>query len=310
MSSSLSEQIKQQAKVLGFHKIGIARPDGYSESAVRLDTWLKRGYHAEMQWMEKRQAERSDITGYFPDVRSIIVVGMNYYTGLSADVMNSKYKISNYAWGTDYHLLVKSRLKALLTYITGQVESAEGICCVDTSPVMEKFWATRAGLGWQGKHTNLISNDYGSWLFLGEILLNIDLEYDPSFDTDHCGTCTACIDACPTNALEPYLLDSNKCISYLTIEKRGEIAGELADRMGDWIYGCDICQEICPWNRKFARKTKDVEFIARNAIAGKSGDDWENLTKDEFINLFSKSAIKRTKHHGLERNIKIAASKQ
>jgi len=177
---------------------------------------------------------------------------------------------------------------------------------VDTSPIMEKDWAQKAGLGWIGKHTNLITRDYGSWIFLGELLLDVELEYDNPFDDDLCGTCTACLDACPTDAFpEPYVLDSNKCISYLTIEHRGDLPTELEDKLSGWIYGCDICQEVCPWNQKFSQVTDEVTFQPRSDINERSLADWKKLTEEDFRVLFKKSAVKRTKYSGLKRNISL-----
>ncbi len=305
---SLSQKIKEQARALGFQKVGIAPAGPLDASAQRLAEWLERGFQNEMHWMTKRQAERADINKYYPEARSVIVVGMNYFTGRSSDEMKSSYKISNYAWGVDYHLLIKKRLKELLNYIETETEGVEGLCCVDTSPVLEKAWAQQAGLGWQGKHTNLITRDYGSWLFLGEIPVNIELEYDEPFPSDYCGDCMACINACPTGALKPYTLDAGKCISYLTIEHRGSIPEPQSGQMEGWIYGCDICQEVCPWNHKSTRPTDEVQFRILPEIKGMTDSDWRSLSEDRFQNLFSKSAIKRTKHSGLKRNIELNTS--
>ena len=220
--NDFTAEIKQKANELGFEKIGIAEVGPINKEKSNLEDWILRGNHASMDWIDKRKSERGNIYNYFPEAVSIISVGMNYFTGYSQKDLSSKLKFSNYAWGEDYHSVLKTRLRILLEWIKFASVEIEGIVCVDTSPVMEKVWAEKAGIGWQGKHTNLISRDYGSWLFLGEIILNISLKYDKPFTEDLCGSCTACIDECPPGALTDYEIDSNKCISYQTIEYRGE----------------------------------------------------------------------------------------
>ena len=209
-----SEYIKEKAYELGFHKVGIAKASQTKKEKKNLDEWLSQKKHGEMMWMEKRKSERGNIFNYFPEARTVVSLGYNYYLGKDQSHLESSYKFSNYAWGEDYHSVIKTKLFSLLKTINKKSPEAKGLVCVDTAPIMEKVWAQRAGLGWQGKHTNLISTDYGSWLFLGEIILDIDLEIDEPFSKDLCGTCTACIDACPTQALDEYVLDSSKCISY------------------------------------------------------------------------------------------------
>jgi epoxyqueuosine reductase len=258
-----------------------------------------------MQWMENRADERGDVAKYYPKAKSVISLGLNYFTG-NASLHPDVGKISNYAWGDDYHDLIKSRLYNLLSEIKSKYPKINGIACVDTSPIMEKDWAQKAGLGWIGKHTNLITRDYGSWIFLGELLLDVELEYDMPFDDDLCGTCTACLDACPTNAFpEPYVLDSNKCISYLTIEHRGDLPTELENKLSGWIYGCDICQEVCPWNITFSQISNENSFLPRENIQERRMPQWEKLTEQDFRTLFKKSAVKRTKYSGLKRNISL-----
>ena len=199
---------------------------------------------------------------------------------------------------------MKKRLIQLLKDIQERYPGVKGIACVDTSPVMEKVWAQRGGLGWIGKHTNLISRDYGSWLFLGELILDCDLEYDSPFEEDLCGSCTACMEACPTDAIgNEYVLDANRCISYLTIEHRGELPEEMANQLHGWMYGCDICQEVCPWNIKFGQKSEEIAFSPRSDIVKKTVDEWESLTEEEYKRIFRKSAIKRAKFEGIKRNI-------
>ena len=302
--SSLTNQIKKSAKGLSFSHIGFAKAKTYKEDYDHLNNWVDNGYHAQMEWIKKRILERSNILEYYPKAESIIIITQNYYTG-TANAEDDMGKISNYAWGNDYHLVIKKKLYQLLKKIQDYDPSLEGLVCVDTSPIMEKAWAQRAGIGWIGKHTNLITRDIGSWFFLGSIIINKKLEYDNFFKEDLCGTCTACIDDCPTGAIiAPYQLDSNKCISYLTIEHRGDLPIEYKDKLDGWIYGCDICQETCPWNKKFAEKTDSNDFKAREGIKDKKLIDWKNMSEEEYKKIFKKSAIKRTKYSGLMRNIK------
>ena len=305
--NKLSQRIKMKADELGFQKVGITKVEFSSENKLNLDKWISKGFHASMQWIENRKEERANIFNYFPDAVSLISVGMNYFSGNTQDDLKSKFKFSNYAWGEDYHSLIKDRLQILLKWIKNTSEEIEGVACVDTSPIMEKSWAQKAGLGWQGKHTNLISRDYGSWLFLGEIILNIPLDYDKPFIEDLCGSCTACIDACPTNAITSYQLDSNKCISYRTIEHRGEF-DENENNLDGWIYGCDICQEVCPWNEKFSKISPEKSFFPKTEILDWSEKKWMDLDDATFKKLFKGSAVKRTKFSGLQRNIKQNSS--
>ena len=297
-----SDFIKQKAHEIGFHKVGITNAANTKKEQVNLETWLSQEKHGQMNWMKKRKSERGNIYEYFPEVKTIISLGYNYYVGKSQSDIQSNYKISNYAWGDDYHDIIKTKLFSLLEEIKKQSLGIKGLVCVDTAPLMEKVWAQRAGLGWQGKHTNLISSDYGSWLFLGEILLDIELDIDEPFSEDLCGSCTACIDACPTQALDEYILDSSKCISYLTIEHRGEFF-EGQDDLDGWIYGCDVCQEVCPWNISFSKVSDESYFEPRDKIIDNTDEDWNNLNQSDFSTIFKKSAIKRTKFSGLKRNI-------
>ena len=300
--SDFTSKIKEKAIEIGFEKIGIARVESTNKAQSNLETWISKGRHASMEWIDKRKEERGNIYNYFPEAVSLISVGMNYYSGYSQKDLNSKFKFSNYAWGDDYHNVLKSRLKILLEWIRSSSADIKGVACVDTSPVMEKVWAEKAGLGWQGKHTNLISRDYGSWLFLGEIILNIPLKYDKPFMEDLCGTCTACIDECPPGALSEYEINSNKCISYQTIEHKGEFDNNSID-LDSWIYGCDICQEVCPWNKKFSKITQEKSFYPRDEIVGHSEKEWIKLNGEDFKKIFKGSPVKRTKHSGLKRNI-------
>jgi|TARA_B100000809_G_scaffold215332_1_gene220514 epoxyqueuosine reductase len=302
MSESLENCIKAKSHDLGFQKVGITRAVSTSEKKEKLETWLSRGHHGTMSWLAERKHERGDIFSYFPDVKSVISVGMNYYTGYGQSELNSDNKFSNYAWGEDYHDILKSRLYKLLNWLKIEIPDLNGIACVDTSPVMDKVWAQRAGLGWQGKHTNLITTDFGSWLFLGELLVNIELDYDEPFIEDLCGSCTACIDACPTQALGEYEIYAEKCISYLTIEHKGDFPDDNSE-LHNWIYGCDICQEVCPWNEKFSQVTIQNYFYPKKEILYWTNEDWERIDEEGFRKLFKGSAVKRTKYSGLSRNI-------
>ena len=299
----LKKFIQKTAAKLGFSHVGISSATHDNITIKHLDQWLNNGYHASMEWMKIRSGERSEICQYFPEIKSVISLSMNYFTGNTSHNDNIG-KISNYAWGDDYHMIIKPRLNDLLHTIKSKIPDTNGVVCIDTSPIMEKSWAQKGGLGWIGKHTNLITRDYGSWIFLGEILLDIELEYDKPFIEDLCGSCTACLDACPTNAFpEPYVLDSSKCISYLTIEHRGNLPVEMENKLYGWIYGCDICQEVCPWNIKFNRISEEIAFQPRSNLQERSLNDWSQLTQEEFKVLFKNSAIKRTKFTGLKRNI-------
>ena len=300
---NLSHNIKQKALELGFSKIGIAQAQFYKSDKINLNHWLDHGYHGSMDWIARRREEKADIFKYYPNAKSVISVALNYFTGNSKDYF-SNHKISNYAWGDDYHILLKSKLHILLDHIKNYDSSLNGICCVDTSPISEKVWAQRAGLGWIGKHTNLITKDFGTWVFLGEIVTDFELDYDKVFSTNLCGSCTACIEACPTDAIiEDYKLDANKCISYQTIENRKEIPDEFIGKMDDWIYGCDICQEVCPWNHRFSVISDEASFKPREFLKNNDINFIYKLNQQEFSKFFKNSAMKRTKHIGLKRNI-------
>ena len=302
MSESLENCIKAKSHDLGFQKVGITRAVSTPEEKEKLEIWLSRGHHGTMSWLAERKNERGDIFTYFPDVKSVISLGMNYYTGYNQSKLNSSNKFSNYAWGEDYHDILKSRLNNLLNWLKIEMPGLNGIACVDTSPVMDKVWAQRAGLGWQGKHTNLITKDFGSWLFLGELLVDIELDYDELFSEDLCGSCTSCIDSCPTQALGEYEIYAEKCISYLTIEHRGDFPDNRSE-LHNWIYGCDICQEVCPWNEKFSQVTVQNYFYPKKEILYWTNEDWERIDEEGFRELFKGSAVKRTKYSGLSRNI-------
>ena len=246
-----SKIIKQKAIELGFSKVGISRAEPTPKERKRLINWISNNKNGSMKWINDRRDERGNIHTYFKQAKSIISVALNYYTGVTQKNIKSDYKFSNYAWGDDYHKIIKKKLFTLLDWVRNHDKDISGVVCADTSPVMEKVWAQKSGLGWIGKHTNLITKDYGSWVFLGELILDVELEYDFSFEEDLCGSCSLCIESCPTQALEDYQIDSKKCISYLNIEYRGDFPENSNDLHG-WIYGCDICQNVCPWNIKFS----------------------------------------------------------
>lgn len=283
--------------------VGIVRAAELEPERERLQEWLSRGFQGEMRWMEREPAKRTDPRLLLPSARSVVVVALNYYTPHEHTNDPKSGKISRYSWGDDYHDVVGEKLKSLLGWIKEEWPEAEGKACVDIQPMMDKAWAARAGLGWIGKHSNLITREYGSWVFLGELLLNLELEYDTERMEDHCGSCTLCLEACPTNAItEPYVVDSNKCISYATIELRApELPENVAENLGGWLYGCDICQDVCPWNR-FEQPTAETRFEPRPGNVNANLSDIFELTPDTYSARFRRSAIKRAKLTGLQRN--------
>lgn len=303
--ASLTDSIKQKAIEIGFQKIGIVMVEPLASEGDRLSEWLARGFHGEMSWMEREPEKRSDPRILFPPAKSVIVVALNYYTPHKHGNDPNAGKISRYAWGDDYHDVLKGKLRVLLEWIKMQDAAAEGKICVDTAPIMDKAWAVRAGIGWLGKHSNVITTDYGSWIFIGEILLNLDLDYETETVPDHCGSCTMCLDACPTSAIvEPYVVDSRKCISYTTIELRSEtLPAEIEKNLEGWIYGCDICQDVCPWNR-FEKPTDELRFEPRNGETSIDLDQIVSLTPESYAARFRQTAIKRAKLTGLKRNAK------
>jgi len=296
----LTQSIKSKAHEIGFQKIGISSPDLPLLYNDCFDTWLSSGKNGTMKWLENRKEERKDIYEYFPIVKSVISVAINYYT----EIENQQVKFSKYAHGKDYHIIVKQKLEELLDYIKNELnQDTKGIACVDSSPVMEKQWAQRGGIGWQGKHTILINDEYGSWMFLGELLLDIPLEYDEPFTKDLCGTCTACIDACPTQALADYQLDATKCISYLTVELKSNFDADQKNKLNGWIYGCDICQQVCPWNIKKQKHTNENLFKSKNEITEYTLSEWLQIDDISFRNIFKDSPVKRIKYDCFMRNV-------
>jgi epoxyqueuosine reductase len=311
--TKFSLAIKERALLEGFHKVGIVRAEPLAEEASRLKEWLARGYHGEMSWMARDVEKRLDPREIFPQARSIVVVALNYYTPdqhhPDRHETSRTGKVSRYAWGDDYHDVLKAKLESLLSWIREQAPDAAGKVCVDIQPIMDKAWAVRAGLGWLGKHTNVITPEYGSWVFLGELLLNLDLEPDTNPAEDHCGTCTMCIDACPTQAItEAYVVDSNRCISYATIELRApELPDAIQQDLSGWLYGCDVCQDVCPWNR-FEVQTNEPRFTPRLGNVNADLDEILELTPETYAARFRGSAMKRTKLTGLQRNARALLS--
>ncbi|MFN2529872.1 MAG: tRNA epoxyqueuosine(34) reductase QueG [Pyrinomonadaceae bacterium] len=300
---TLTQAIKERALDEAFDKVGIVSATALDVEASQLQEWLARGYHGEMHWMARDTSKRTNPAEIFPEVRSIVVVAINYYTPQKHPDETSQGKVSRYAWGDDYHDIVAGKLQSLLAWIRQRRPEVEGKVCVDIQPMMDKAWAVRAGLGWLGKHSNVITPEYGSWVFIGELLLNIDLEYDSDQIEDHCGTCTMCIDACPTQAItEPYVVDSRRCISYATIELRSEdLPTEIADKLCGWLYGCDICQDVCPWNR-FEQVTPETRFLPRPGNVNAELSSIVGMTPHIYAERFRGSAMKRAKLSGLQRN--------
>ncbi|HLV02089.1 MAG TPA: tRNA epoxyqueuosine(34) reductase QueG [Acidobacteriota bacterium] len=300
----LSQAIKQEAYKLGFDSAGIAPVEKLSGGAY--PEWIQRGYQGEMSYLERNVEKRLDPTLIVPEAQSIVSLAINYFhPGELPYEDPSQAVISRYAWGDDYHDIIKKRLKQLLEAIQALQSGITGRYYVDTGPVLDKYWAVQAGIGWQGKHTNVLSRSRGSWFFLAEIILDVELEYDDPAQ-DYCGTCTRCIDACPTDAIvEPYLLDARRCVSYLTIELRRDIPPEFRESMGNLVFGCDICQDVCPWNSRAVPSNRQ-EFAPRPENWTLELRELARMTPEEFSAAFRKSPVKRTKWRGLMRNVAVA----
>ncbi len=281
---------------------GIAKAEFLEEEAPRLETWLNQGMHGEMQYMENYFDKRLDPRLLVDGAKSVISLGLNYYTDQQqADPLAPR--ISKYAYGIDYHTVMKDKLRQLLQVINEKIGEVHGRAFVDSAPVLDKAWAKKAGLGWTGKNTNLLNTKTGSFFFLAELIIDLELEYDIPATADHCGTCTRCIDACPTEAIvAPYIVDGSRCISYLTIELKNEIPQEFAGKMDNWMFGCDICQDVCPWN-KFSVLSREESFTPTDGLLGMNKNDWEDITEETFQKVFKNSPVKRTKFAGLKRNI-------
>jgi len=300
--STYTKLIKTEAKRLGFLSCGISKAEFLEEEAPRLERWLNANMNGEMHYMANHFDKRLDPTKLVEGSKSVVSLLLNYYP---SETQNTEsYKLSKYAYGTDYHFVIKDKLKSLLYFIKEEIGEVNGRAFVDSAPVLDKAWAAKSGLGWIGKHSNLITQKIGSFYFIAELIIDLELEYDTP-TTDHCGTCTACIDACPTQAIQaPYVVDGSKCISYLTIELKDSIPSEFKHKMDDWMFGCDVCQDVCPWNR-FSKPHNEPLFNPHPDLLNMNKQDWEELTEETFRKVFKKSAVKRTKYSGLTRNIKF-----
>ena len=295
--------IKAEAKRLGFLSCGISKAEFLEEEAPRLERWLHNNMHGNMHYMENHFDKRLDPTLLVEGSKSVISLTYNYYTDAVQQDSDAP-KISKYAYGVDYHYVIKDKLNQLLEYIKDEIGDVHGRAFVDSAPIMEKAWAKKSGLGWIGKHSNLITQKVGSYYFIAELIVDLDLEVDRAV-TDHCGSCTACIDACPTQAItEPYKVDGSKCISYFTIELKENIPSEMKGQLDHWMFGCDVCQEVCPWNR-FSKNHSEPLFNPNPKLLSMSKKDWEEITQETFNKVFKKSAVKRTKYSGLKRNVRF-----
>jgi epoxyqueuosine reductase len=303
-----TELIKAEAIRLGFAQCGIAAADFLEEEAPRLESWLKAGRHGEMTYMENHFDKRLDPRLLVEGARSVISLSLNYFPA-AAQADPEAPKISKYAYGQDYHLVIKEKLALLLDYIRREIGEVNGRAFTDSAPVLDRAWARRSGLGWVAKNSNIISKKSGSFFFLAELIIDLELQYDQPFGTDHCGSCTRCIDACPTEAIvSPAVVDGSKCISYLTIELKNEIPDAFAGKMDNWMFGCDICQDVCPWNR-FAVPNTIPGFKPNENLLNMKKEDWHDITQDVFSAIFKNSAVKRTKFKGLTRNLEFIKGK-
>ena len=295
-----SASIKEEAKRLGFLSCGISKAGFLEEEAPRLEKWLNNNMNGQMSYMENHFDKRLNPTLLVDGAKSVISLLLNYFP---FEFQNEEsYKISKYAYGQDYHFVIKEKLKELLHFIQTEIGEVSGRAFVDSAPVLDKAWAAKSGLGWMGKNSNLITQKVGSFYFIAELIVDLELEYDTP-TTDYCGTCTACIDACPTEAIvAPYVVDGSKCISYFTIELKDNIPTEMKGKFDDWIFGCDVCQDVCPWNR-FSKSHNEPLFQAIPELLSFTKNDWEEITEDVFKEIFKNSAVKRTKMEGLKRNI-------
>jgi len=300
IKSKWTNSIKTEAKRLGFLSCGISKSDFLEEDAPRLEKWLNKNMNGEMSYMANHFDKRLDPRLLVEGSKSVISLLLNYYPEETQTA--DSYKISKYAYGQDYHHIIKSKLRQLQEFITEEIGEVNGRAFVDSAPVLDKAWAAKSGLGWIGKNSNLLTQQVGSFYFIAELIVDIELEYDHAV-TDHCGTCTACLDACPTQAIvEPYVVDGSKCISYFTIELKNELPNEMKGSFDDWMFGCDVCQDVCPWNR-FSKPHNEPLFNPNPDLLSMTKKDWEEITVDVFQKVFKKSAVKRTKYEGLTRNI-------
>ncbi len=305
--SNYTNLIKQEALRLGFSSIGIAKAEFLEKEAPKLENWLEKGYQGDMQYLENHFDKRLDPRLLVEGSKSVISLSYNYYP--KEKQLNDTYKIARYAYGQDYHHVLKNKLKNLQEFIKDTIGEVNGRFFTDSAPVLERVWATKSGIGWQGKNSLLLQKNKGSYFFLAELIIDLELEYDTPFQTNHCGNCTLCIDACPTQAILPNnTIDGSKCISYFTIELKNEIPMEMQGKFADNIFGCDICQEVCPWN-SFSLPHNEILFEPHSDLLTLTKKDWQNLTEEIFLKIFKKSAIKRTKFSGLKRNIAFIKNK-
>ena len=300
-----TELIKNEAKRLGFISCGISRAEFLEDEAPRLEKWLKMKMNGEMKYMENYFEKRLDPRKLVDDAKSIISLTYNYYP---EDLQNKEApKVSKYAYGMDYHYVIKEKLNFFLTFIKDKIGNVHGRAFVDSAPILEKAWAAKSGIGWVGKNSNLITKKVGSFYFLAELIVDLDLDYD-RIESDHCGECTACIDSCPTQAItQPYVVDGSKCISYFTIELKENIPKEFKGKFDDWVFGCDVCQDVCPWN-KFSKSHKEPLFQTSSELMKMSRDEWNEITEETFNKIFKNSAVKRTGYKGLTRNLNFIKS--
>lgn len=302
LAETYSTLIKKEAERLGFLSCGISKAEFLENEAPHLENWLKNNYNGELSYMENHFDKRLDPRLLVDGAKSVISLSYNYYTS-EKQKDPAAPKLSKYAYGTDYHFVIKDKLKELLLFIQDTIGEVSGRAFVDSAPVLDKAWAEKAGLGWVGKHSLLLSKQKGSFFFLSELIVDLELAYDFKIQTDHCGSCTKCIDACPTDALKGNkVVDASKCISYLTIELKDNIPESFTNMMDNWMFGCDICQDVCPWNR-FSVQHQEPAFQPHPQLLQMTKRDWEEITEDTFKQIFKKSAVKRTKYSGLKRNI-------
>ena len=297
-----NEIVIEKAKAIGFDLVGFAKAELLKSESEKLEEWLMRGYQAGMSYMERNQKKRIDVSQILPEAKSIISLAVNYYTDHQYTNNPAYGKVSRYAWGKDYHLIIWEMLERLEKELKKIDQAFESKSYIDTGPVMDKAWAVRSGIGWLGKNTNVINKELGSWIFIANIITNYEFDYTSSIP-DFCGSCTACIDACPTDAIvQEYVIDSNKCISYLTIENKGELSQEFKGKFDNWLFGCDICQDVCPWNYKFAKQTVVSDFNPNNNNEEISLQEILNMPEKDFRERFLESPILRAKLSGLKRN--------
>ncbi len=297
---SNTQKLKAAAQRLGFLSCGISPAGFLEEEAPRLEKWLQEDRHGKMGYMANHFDKRLDPTLLVPGAKSVISLLFNYHTEAEQQDPEAP-KFAKYAYGEDYHYVLKDKLKSLFKFLQSEVGDLNGRVFVDSAPILEKAWAAKSGLGWVGKNTNLIAKSIGSFFFITEIICDLELEYDGP-TTDHCGSCTACIDACPTEALTPYEIDASKCISYLTIELKDQIPTEFQGKMDNWAFGCDVCQTVCPWNR-FSQAHQEPRFQPKEELLQYSAKDWEELTQETFQVIFKNSPVKRAKFNGLKSTI-------